>query len=208
MIGIYKITSPTNKIYIGQSVNIEKRFKTYELLQCKGQPIIYNSFLKYGFDKHKFEVLCECDITELNDKERYYQDIFNAIGKNGLNCRLTKSSDRSGKLSKETKIKMSEAQKGKVFSENHKRKLSEANKKRKYSQETKRKMSESNKGMKFSKESIHKRSESRKKLIINTQTGIFYLGLKEAANSISINSRTLSGYLIGHYKNKTPSIYV
>ena len=26
MIGIYKITSPTNKIYVGQSSNIENRF--------------------------------------------------------------------------------------------------------------------------------------------------------------------------------------
>ena len=29
MIGIYKITSPTNKIYIGQSINVENRIKTY-----------------------------------------------------------------------------------------------------------------------------------------------------------------------------------
>ena len=35
MIGIYKITSPTKRIYIGQSINIEKRFKSYEKLNCK-----------------------------------------------------------------------------------------------------------------------------------------------------------------------------
>lgn len=28
--GIYKITSPSSKIYIGQSKNISKRYKTYK----------------------------------------------------------------------------------------------------------------------------------------------------------------------------------
>jgi group I intron endonuclease len=80
MIGIYKITSPTKKIYIGQSVNIEKRILSYKGLHCKNQTIIYNSLKKYGVDKHKFEILCECEISELNDKERYYQDLYSAIG--------------------------------------------------------------------------------------------------------------------------------
>jgi len=35
MIGIYKITSPSNKVYIGQSINIEKRFKSYKRYDCK-----------------------------------------------------------------------------------------------------------------------------------------------------------------------------
>lgn len=106
MIGIYKITSPSKRIYIGQSINIEKRFKHYKRLSCKKQVILYSSFLKYGVDKHKFEILCECEISELNDKERYYQDLYSVITKNGLNCILTKSSDRSGNISELTKIKM------------------------------------------------------------------------------------------------------
>ena len=35
-IGIYKITSPTRKIYIGQSINIEKRQSQYRNLNKKG----------------------------------------------------------------------------------------------------------------------------------------------------------------------------
>lgn len=30
MIGIYKITSPSNRIYIGQSIDIEARWKSYK----------------------------------------------------------------------------------------------------------------------------------------------------------------------------------
>ena len=205
MIGIYKITSPTKKVYIGQSVDIKNRLSKYKKLKCKAQPAIYNSLLKYGFDKHKFEILCECNIEELNDKERYYQDAFSATGKNGLNCKLTTASYRSGKFSKESKLKMSESQKGKKHSEETKRKMSEAGKGRehseehklknseakkgernhnfgiKLSEETKLKMSEAKKGKKRPEETVKKMREAQKKIILNTETGIFYWDL---ANSI------------------------
>ena len=86
MIGIYKITNPSGKIYIGQSINIEKRFKEYKWSKAKGQPILNRSFLKYGFDKHIFEVVCECKKSELYQLEAYYQVLFSANTKNGLNC--------------------------------------------------------------------------------------------------------------------------
>lgn len=88
MIGIYKITNSKRKIYIGQSVNIERRFKEYKRSLAKGQVLLNRSFLKHGIESHKFEIICECEISELNNKERYYQLLYSAIGKNGLNCIL------------------------------------------------------------------------------------------------------------------------
>jgi group I intron endonuclease len=86
MIGIYKITNPKNKIYIGQSNNIEKRFKQYEKVKnIKTQKKLYFSLIKYGFENHNFEIICECDLNELTIKERYYQELFNSVY-NGLNC--------------------------------------------------------------------------------------------------------------------------
>lgn len=38
-IGIYKITSPSNKVYIGQSRNIDKRLLKYKRLICERQGI-------------------------------------------------------------------------------------------------------------------------------------------------------------------------
>jgi hypothetical protein len=111
MIGIYKITSPSNKIYIGQSINIEKRYYIYSLKSCKTQIKLYHSFLKYGFNNHMFQILEECEESELNNRERYYQDLYNSTGKNGLNCRLTETNDKSGKLSEETIEKMKISQK-------------------------------------------------------------------------------------------------
>lgn len=112
MIGIYKITSPNGKVYIGQSVNIEKRFYSYtKLHNCKSQVVLYRSFLKHGVENHIFETLEECLEIELNNKERYYQDAFDAIGKNGLNSKLTKSTDKSGKMSEEAKLNLSVSRK-------------------------------------------------------------------------------------------------
>ncbi len=82
--GIYKIISPTGKIYIGQSVDIEKRFSSYRTLNCKDQSKIYNSLNKYGAINHVFEVLVCCDELDLNKLEIYYIEKFDSQ-KNGLN---------------------------------------------------------------------------------------------------------------------------
>jgi hypothetical protein len=100
MIGIYKITNPKGRVYIGQAVNIYKRKQSYEKLKCKGQPRLYASLVKYGFSEHIFEVAEQCSIEELNKRERYWQDYYNVVSESGLNCKLTKTDDRSGKISK------------------------------------------------------------------------------------------------------------
>ena len=108
MIGIYKITNPKGKIYIGQSINIKRRFKDYKNSLKKSQHKIYNSFKKFGYDNHTFEIIEKCLESELNDRERYYQDLYSSIGNKGLNCMLTKSFDRSGKHSEATILKFKE----------------------------------------------------------------------------------------------------
>jgi len=86
MIGIYKITNPKGKIYIGQSINIKKRFNQYKWSKAKNQPILHRSFLKYGVENHKFEIICECKKSDLYELEAYYQILFSANSKTGLNC--------------------------------------------------------------------------------------------------------------------------
>ena len=66
IIGIYKITSPNNRIYIGQSRNIKRLLYRYSRLECKEQPILYRSLLKYGIENHIFEIIEECELDKLN----------------------------------------------------------------------------------------------------------------------------------------------
>lgn len=107
MIGvIYKITSPSGRVYIGQSIDIEKRFKSYSNLRCKNQRKLYRSFLKYGFDNHDFMIIDFIDSNFLNERERYWQDYYNSM-ETGLNCLLTKTSDKSGKMCESTILKKS-----------------------------------------------------------------------------------------------------
>jgi group I intron endonuclease len=98
MIGIYKIINPKDKVYIGKSKNIEKRFKYYKRLDCKSQIKIYNSLAKYGPENHTFKIIEECSISQLDEKEIYWINLFNSI-KYGLN--LTEGGD-GGKRSKES----------------------------------------------------------------------------------------------------------
>jgi group I intron endonuclease len=71
IIGIYKITSPSNKVYIGQSVNVIKRWRNYD--KRTAGPHLIRSFNKYGFDNHTFEVIEECSIEQLNEREVYWK---------------------------------------------------------------------------------------------------------------------------------------
>jgi group I intron endonuclease len=102
MIGIYKITNPSNKIYIGQSVNIFSRWNHYKHLDCKQQPALFNSFSKYGYDAHTFEIIEECTLEQLDEREIYWGNYYNVL-KEGLNCKL---GEGRGICSEETKQKM------------------------------------------------------------------------------------------------------
>lgn len=125
VIGIYKITSPSNRIYIGQSVNINRRFKEYlKLNNCKGQIKLYNSFNKYGVDNHKFEIITLCYKEQLNEFERDFQEAYDVIDKDtGLNCKLTETNDKSGIISIDTRLKMRNLRLGKKASKETKNKM-------------------------------------------------------------------------------------
>jgi len=181
MTGIYKITSPSGKIYIGQSNNIEYRFNQYKRLQCKTQTKLYNSLIKHGFSFHLFEIITICDEKELNEKERYFQDMFNCISKNGLNCRLTQVGDKQGQLSEETKRKISNSNKGKARSQEVRDKISLAN--------------------------IDGKN-GRCLKVICTKTGKTWLSVKIAANENNLNYTTLMKRLRGIIKNETTLKYL
>ena len=98
--GIYKITSPSNKIYIGQSIDLQKRFKDYQKYNKTGcQVKLKASFEKYGSEKHIFEIIEECTVEFLNERERHWQDYYSVLSEKGLNCKLTSIKDKSGLVS-------------------------------------------------------------------------------------------------------------
>lgn len=127
--GIYKITSPSNKIYIGQSMDINRRFKEYTLIsQNKRKRKICYSIQKYGFDSHKFELIEECNIEQLNEREthwkQYYLDLVNQDWNKVLFHELHDGG--GGPKSEITKQRMSLSSIGKSKSKEHCDKISKS----------------------------------------------------------------------------------
>jgi len=156
MIGIYKITNPKGRVYIGQSIHIQNRFTAYKRLSnCSEQHKLYRSFLKHGVQNHIFEIVEECQLDTLNARERYWQEFYDTIN-NGLNCMLTRDADRSGKHSQETIEKMRIAAKGKPKSPEHAEKIRQVRIGTKQSEKTKQKRKETLKVICSSKEWLAK----------------------------------------------------
>ena len=85
---IYKITSPSGKVYIGQTVHFYKRMTVYGGGHCKEQIKLYRSFLKHGINNHTVEILERCDNSDtLNLLEEQYIIKYDSF-QNGLNCNL------------------------------------------------------------------------------------------------------------------------
>ena len=76
---IYKLTTPSGKVYVGQTYNINKRFSSYRNLSCINQPYLYNAIKKYGWDNIVKEILFDGLVSQkdVDEKEteliRHYQ---------------------------------------------------------------------------------------------------------------------------------------
>jgi len=113
MRGIYKITSPIGKVYVGQSKNIYKRFSGHKKNK---RSLLYESIKKYGFENHKLESLEEIIEGCMNARERYWQEYYDVIGENGLNRFLNETDELKRVLSKETEEIMRLMNKGRIHS--------------------------------------------------------------------------------------------
>lgn len=87
--GIYKITNIlTGDIYIGQSVNVADRWKNH--IKCglgidaSSTNKLYNNMQEYGVWNFTFEILQKCSRDKLNEKERFWIEMYQS-NKVGLN---------------------------------------------------------------------------------------------------------------------------
>lgn len=121
--GIYGLKNKINgKWYVGQSINIARRFKEYKMLKCRRQHKIYAALKKYGFDGFDAVVLEKCHREKLNEQESYWIDYYNAIdmGYNILSNKILNASSTAIKQRRKNGLC------GKKLSMEHKRKIGDA----------------------------------------------------------------------------------
>jgi group I intron endonuclease len=188
--GIYKITSPNGRIYIGQSINVKQRFKKYFKLHCKKQLRLYNSLSKYGVENHTFEIIEECEQLKLNERERFWQDFYNCVSV-GLNLKLTHTTDKSGNASEISKLRMSHARTGEK-NPNYGKKCCWAG----------------ITGKNHPRFGLKGNESPKSKKVIDTKSNFIYNSVQEAAEALKMKPDTLQKMLIGRNPNKTNFKYL
>ena len=165
MIGIYKITNPLNEVYVGQSIDLKTRIRKHkEANKNKTSKKLYDSFVKYGVENHKFEVLEECERKELNNRERYYQEVYDVVC-SGLNGMMQEGNGKPRVLTSETRSLIG----------NHSSKRNSGS-------------GNPNYGKTASQEMRTKIALSLKstKLVLDNHTGIYYYGLKDLLSVLNL----------------------
>lgn len=79
---VYKITNPEGKIYVGQTISFRKRLVSYAKYGTNGvrQSILVESFKKYGFENHIFQLLeMNVPLEKAGEREAYWINHFNSV---------------------------------------------------------------------------------------------------------------------------------
>jgi group I intron endonuclease len=219
--GIYKWTNKlTNDVYIGQSVDLGKRFiKYFNLSYLKNREtlVISRALIKYRYSNFTLEILEYCDIADLTEREQYYFDKLNPK----YNTLKIAGSSLGHKQTEETKIKISKSLKGiyvkeksALFGRTHteETKAIMALKKSKennplfgktHSEETKELMKQKALGRKHSEETLLKMSSSRGHLVYIYEKcdseGFKLIGsfvsMRRAAKFLGISGNTVRLYV-------------
>lgn len=211
---VYKHTSPHGKVYIGiTSLPPRRRW------QCgwgyRENTHFFSAIKKYGWESFSHEILFS-NLTKAEAEAKEIELIakFDSTNPNkGYNHDFGGSS--AGKMSEETRRKISESTRGeksahygKHHSEEAKRKMSIAAKNRPpMSAETRRKIGEAERGENhwtygktFSEEHRKRIAESHCKPIICVETQIIYGSTLEAAKQTGINKGNINSCCMGRRK--------
>jgi group I intron endonuclease len=118
--GIYLITNKINgKKYIGQSLNIEQRWRTYRAHRARKTScrLISKAIQKYGIENFDFSIIEIVDqdnlfiTTILNEREKFWIKELNTIVDHKKGYNLTYGGDSHGVWSLDSRKRMSETHK-------------------------------------------------------------------------------------------------
>lgn len=151
--GIYKIVcTKNNKVYIGSSANLLKRFQTHIRHLVSGKhrnPHLQSAFTLYGIDYFEIEILEFCSVEQLIIKEQYWMDFYKSYEREfGFNNTIASDSPLGYKHTDDAKHRMSEIKKQQLAEGTIKSNLIGKGWKGRHTQETKDKLSRDRLGSK------------------------------------------------------------
>jgi len=156
--GIYLIINKVNgKMYVGSAMNCKRRWSEHKTAlnknkHCKhGKCYLQHAWILYGAENFKFVIFeNEIPTEDLLLWEQAVLDFYESYNPDkGYNNVKFAGSNRGWKPSQETLIRMSKAQKGKLFSLETRTRMSESQKNKPLiTEETRVKLSETHKGEK------------------------------------------------------------
>lgn len=202
--GIYKITSPTGRVYIGKSKNMWVRYCSYRRCCTKNQKHLQRSLVKYTPEKHLFEVIEFVEEEYLNEREIYWIAFYKSNKsrfpkKRGLNLTDGGEGTVGFKQSDYAKLRTSETMKGRKVSLETRLRQSQALKGKNKGKRTWLGKTHTNESkLKISLAKLGKRSGGEintAKKVICTATGKIFDCIKHASDFFSIKPGSLYSYL-------------
>lgn len=172
---VYKYTSPSNKVYIGQTCRSLDR-RAYEGKGYVHSTHFYSAILKYGFKNFKRDILKDnLTLKEANYWEEYYIKYYNSTDREkGYNIQF---GGDNRKVSEETKLKIRKYMAGNNPMKNP---------------EVVKKVAQKNTGRHYSEESNKRKSEAHKKRILCVELDKIYNSRNEAAKEVGVDASNIS----------------
>lgn len=181
--GIYKITSPSGRVYIGQSWDIYTRWRSHKN-EKRFKGALQFSFIKHGYLNHTFEIIHELPLDVsmgiMDEYEILYINQYRNTGHTMLNMAPGGAGGKGYKHTEEAKKKMSEFAKKRGVSAEKIALMHKANTGKKLKPETKEKIRQSLLGIKHTQERIdnikanRRVTEETKRKISASLTGRHY----------------------------------
>lgn len=171
--GVYTITNTIdNKVYVGYSSDIPKRFKEHQWALLNNRHVnmhLQNAWNRDGEQHFKFELLETYSVHYLLAMEHYWCNMLNTHDRKfGYNILPTHPSKIAYTHSKESRVKISNGNKGRVLTKEHIEKIASQRRGKpsnrlgvKLSDETRERLKDSHVGNKHSEETKRKMSASR-----------------------------------------------
>lgn len=181
---VYKYTSPSNKVYIGQTCQSIGKRAMWNGKGYKHSTHFYAAIQKYGFENFQVEILKDnLTLEEANYWEIYYIKLYNSTDREkGYNISL---GGNNHIISKEQLEKMSKRMK-----ENNPMKNPEIS----------QKVSEKLKGRSFSEETIKNMSNRHKKMVQCIETGEIFESRNAAAEAVGVSPSGIGRAINGEQK--------